>query len=66
MACRVLGAFLRGGVLKGGFPGGYTSVFYLFFILKRSLSMYGPLESLPAYFKKNPINPVHPSLDITV
>ena len=28
--------------------------------------MHGLLKSLPAYFKKAPINPVHPNLDITV
>ena len=28
--------------------------------------MHGPLKSLSAYFKKAPINPVHPGLDIAV
>ena len=41
--------------------------FFIFlFTLERFPSIYGPLESLSAYFKKTPINPVYPSLDITV
>ena len=42
-------------------------LFFIFlFALERSLSMQGPLESLPAYFKKAPINPIHSGLDIAV
>ena len=37
-----------------------------FFTLERSPSIHGPLESLLAYFRKAPINPVYPGLDIAV
>ena len=40
--------------------------FIFFFALEESPSIHGPLENLPAYFKKAPINPVHPSLNIAV
>ena len=66
MVYQVLGALLRGGVLIGGPFNGYTFVFYFFFALKRSLNMHGSLESLQAYFKKTPINPIHPGLNIAV
>ena len=42
------------------------SFFIFLFALERSLSMCGPLEGLPARFRKTPINPVHPSLDIAI
>ena len=34
--------------------------------MEGSLNMHGPLESLPAYFKKTLINSIHSSLDIAV
>ena len=41
--------------------------FFIFFLtLERFLSMHGPLKGFSACFKKAPINPVYPSLDITV
>ena len=44
-----------------------TLLFFIFlFVLERSLSICGLLEGLPARFKKAPINPVHPSLDIAI
>ena len=42
------------------------SFFIFLFTLKRSPSMHGPLESLPAYFRKTLINPIHSGLDIAV
>ena len=63
----MLGALLHGGALIGGFLNDYISVFYFFFFtLKRYLNMYNLLESLSAYFKKAPINPVYPNLNITI
>ena len=42
-------------------------LFFIFlFALEKFLSICGLLESLPAYFKKTLINPIYPSLDITV
>ena len=44
-----------------------TFLFFIFlFTLERSPSMYGLLKGLLARFKKAPINPVHPSLDIAI
>ena len=40
--------------------------FISFFTLERSLNMHNLLESLSACFRKAPINPVHPSLNIAV
>ena len=67
MVYRVFGAPLRGGVSIGGLFNGYAFVFYFFFFaLERSLSMHGPLESLLAYFRKTPINPIYSGLNIAV
>ena len=44
-----------------------TLLFFIFlFALERSLNMCGPLEGLLARFKKTPINPIYPSLDIII
>ena len=40
--------------------------FVFLFVLERSLSIYGPLESLSACFRKAPINLIHSGLDIAV
>ena len=37
-----------------------------FFTLERFLNIYGLLKNLLAYFKKTSINPIYPSLDITI
>ena len=42
-------------------------LFFIFlFVLERFLNMCGLLEGLPARFRKAPINPVYPSLDIAI
>ena len=40
--------------------------FIFFFVLERFLNICGPLEGLPARFKKTLINPVYPNLDIMI
>ena len=62
----MFGALLYGDVLISGPFNNYTFVFYFFFILEKSLSIYGLLKSLLAYFKKTPINPIYSGLDIMV
>ena len=42
------------------------SFFIFYFALERFLNIHGLLKSLPAYFKKTPINPIYSSLGIAV
>ena len=64
MARRMLGNLLHNGALIRGSL--ILPFFISFFILERSLNIYGLLKDFLAYFKKAPINPVHPSLNIAV
>ena len=66
MARRVLSALLHNGVSIGDPLNGYAFIFYFSFRFRKTFKYIWPIKSLPAYFKKAPINPVYSNFNIAV